>query len=75
MKTLQLPKYKTTHAHAPESTVDVVVFLFYVLNFRFYRTPKQTILAEGFEGKSISGSLARSLSIKATFLKMQFYLT
>ena len=50
MKTLQLPKYKTTHAHAPESTVDVVVFLFYVLNFRFYRTPKQTILAEGFEG-------------------------
>ena len=48
MKTLQLPKYKTTHAHAPESTVDVVVFLFYVLNFRFYRTPKQTILAEGF---------------------------
>ena len=57
MKTLQLPKYKTTHAHAPESTVDVVVFLFYVLNFRFYRTPKQTILAEGFEGQSISGSL------------------
>ena len=36
MKTLQLPKYKTTHAHAPESTVDVVVFLFYILNFRFY---------------------------------------
>jgi hypothetical protein len=49
MKTLQLPKYKTTHAHAPESTVDVVVFLFYVLNFRFYRTPKQTILARARE--------------------------
>ena len=75
MKTLQLPKYKTTHAHASESIVDIVFFLFYVLNFRFYRTPKQTILAEGFEGQSISGSLARSLSIKATFLKMQFYLT
>ena len=33
MKTLQLPKYKTTHAHAPESTVDVVVF--FVLCFEF----------------------------------------
>ena len=31
----------------------------------------QTILAEGFEGKSISGSLARSLSIKATFWKLK----
>ena len=53
MKTLQLPKYKTTHAHAPESTVDMVVFLFYVLNFRFYRTPKQTILAEGSKAKIV----------------------
>jgi len=50
MKTLNLPKYKTTHAHTSESTVDIMFFLFYVLNFRFYRTPKQTILAEGFEG-------------------------
>jgi hypothetical protein len=31
----------------------------------------QTILAEGFEGKSISRSLARSLSIKATFWKLK----
>ena len=44
-KTLNLPKYKTTHAHAPETTVDVVVFLFYVLNFRFYRTPKSFDMA------------------------------